>query len=57
MISGSDSKVACSKALEVMSFVDRELGFDLQNTVLPTTKKVCVCDFCFTYVGCIIYNN
>lgn len=47
MISGSDPKVACTKALEVMSFVDQELGFDLQNTVLPTTKKVYICNFCF----------
>lgn len=41
VISGLDSKIACTKALEVMSFVNQELGFNLQNSVLPTTKKVC----------------
>lgn len=42
MISGSDLKMMCTKALEVMSFVDKELGFSTQYTVLPTTKKVCI---------------
>lgn len=42
MITGSDPKIVCTKALEVMSFVDQELGFNIQNTVLPTTKKVCI---------------
>lgn len=32
--------MACTKALEVISFVDEELGFNTQNSVLPTTKKV-----------------
>lgn len=41
VISGSDPKVMCTKALEVMSFVDQELGFSITNSVLPTTKKVC----------------
>ncbi|KAF0712677.1 N-acetyltransferase ESCO2-like [Aphis craccivora] len=40
VISGSDFKMACTKALEVISFVDVELGFNTQNSVLPTTKKV-----------------
>lgn len=47
VISGSDSKLLCTKALEVMSFVDNELGFNLQNSVLPTTKKVYI--FILTY--------
>jgi len=42
-MSGSDPKIICTKALEVMTFVDRELGFSTQYTVLPTTKKVCIC--------------
>lgn len=41
VISGLDPKMMCAKALEVMSFVDQELGFNIQNLVLPTTKKVC----------------
>lgn len=41
VISGFDPKIVCTKALEVMSFVDQELGFNTQNLVLPTTKKVC----------------
>lgn len=43
VISGSDPKVLCTKALELMTFVDQELGFNLQNDVLPTTKKVNFC--------------
>jgi len=42
VISGSDPKTLCTKALEVMSFVDQELGFSISNTVLPTSKKVCI---------------
>lgn len=42
VISGSDPKLVCTKALEVISFVDQELGFNgLCNSILPTTKKVC----------------
>lgn len=40
MIASSDSKTLCTKALEVMSFVDQELGYSIQNTNLPSTKKV-----------------
>lgn len=43
MISGSDPKTLCTKALELMTFVDQELGFSVQNDVLPTTKKVYFC--------------
>ena len=32
--------MACTKALEVISFVDVELGFNTQNSILPITKKV-----------------
>lgn len=49
VISGSDPKMLCSKALEVMSFVDQELGFNIQTSVLPSTKKV---DFCNTKYYC-----
>lgn len=42
-MSGSDPKIICTKALEVMAFVDQELGFSTPYTVLPTTKKVCIC--------------
>lgn len=40
VICGYDSKNLCTKALEVISFVDRELGFHVQNSVLRTTRKV-----------------
>lgn len=43
MISNSDPKIMCTKALEVMAFVDQELSFSIQNnSVLPSTKKVCI---------------
>jgi hypothetical protein len=44
VISSSDPKVICSKAIEVMSFVDQELGFNTQTSILPSTKKVGFCD-------------
>lgn len=50
MISSSDPKIVCTKALEVMAFVDKELSFSTQNnSVLPSTKKVCLCYIGFTW--------
>lgn len=40
VICGYDSKHLCTKALEVISFVDQELGFHVQNSVLSTSRKV-----------------
>lgn len=37
--------MACTKALEVISFVDEELGFNTQNSELSMTKKVFPCVF------------
>ncbi|XP_060843554.1 N-acetyltransferase ESCO1-like [Rhopalosiphum padi] len=54
VISGSDSKMACTKALEVISFVDVELGFNTQNSVLPTTKKVYLYIKDKQVVGCLV---
>lgn len=54
VISGSDSKMACTKALEVISFVDVELGFNTQNSVLPTTKKVYLYIKDKQVIGCLV---
>ncbi|XP_026810861.1 N-acetyltransferase ESCO2-like [Rhopalosiphum maidis] len=54
VISGSDSKMACSKALEVISFVDVELGFNTQNSVLPATKKVYLYIKDKQVIGCLV---
>ncbi|XP_050434387.1 N-acetyltransferase ESCO1 [Adelges cooleyi] len=54
VISGSDSKMLCAKALEVVSFVDQELGFNSQNTVLPITKKVYLYIRNKQVVGCLV---
>ncbi|XP_025206358.1 N-acetyltransferase ESCO1-like [Melanaphis sacchari] len=54
VISGSDSKMACTKALEVISFVDVELGFNTQNSVLPATKKVYLYIKDKQVIGCLV---
>lgn len=43
VISGADPKILCTKALQVMSFIDKELGFSRSDVnVLPAMKKVCL---------------
>ncbi|XP_015373116.1 PREDICTED: N-acetyltransferase ESCO2-like [Diuraphis noxia] len=54
VISGSDPKIACTKALEVISFVDVELGFNTQTSVLPTTKKVYLYIKDKQVIGCLV---
>ncbi|XP_050546495.1 N-acetyltransferase eco [Daktulosphaira vitifoliae] len=54
VISGSDSKNLCTKALEVLSFVDQELGFSTFNTVLPVTKKVYLYIRSKQVIGCLV---
>lgn len=55
VITGSDPKIVCTKALDVMSFVDQELGFNIQTTVLPTTKKVCI--YSLLNIASMHYSN
>ncbi|XP_008187096.1 N-acetyltransferase ESCO1 [Acyrthosiphon pisum] len=54
VISGSDPKIACTKALEVISFVDVELGFNTQNSILPMTKKVYLYIKDKQVIGCLV---
>lgn len=54
VISGSDPKMACTKALEVISFVDVELGFNTQNSILPITKKVYLYIRDKQVIGCLV---
>ncbi|XP_050057475.1 N-acetyltransferase ESCO2-like [Aphis gossypii] len=56
VISGSDTKVLCSKALEVMSYVDKELGCSVQHSVLPTTKKVYLYIKKKQVIGCLVID-
>lgn len=56
VISGSDTKVLCSKALEVMSYVDKELGCIVQHSVLPTTKKVYLYIKKKQVIGCLVID-
>lgn len=56
VISGSDSKALCSKALEVMSYVNKELGCDIQHSVLPTTKKVHLYIKKRQVIGCLVID-
>ncbi|XP_001943493.2 N-acetyltransferase ESCO2 [Acyrthosiphon pisum] len=54
VISGSDPLKACTKALEVISFVDVELGFNTQNSILPATKKVYLYIKDKQVIGCLV---
>ncbi|XP_025415356.1 N-acetyltransferase ESCO2 isoform X2 [Sipha flava] len=54
VISSSDPKVICSKAIEVMSFVDQELGFNTQTSILPSTKKVYLYIKEKQVIGCLV---
>ncbi|XP_025201292.1 N-acetyltransferase ESCO2-like isoform X2 [Melanaphis sacchari] len=56
VISGSDSKLLCSKALEVMSYVDAELGCSTGLSVLPTTKKVYLYIKKKQVIGCLVID-
>lgn len=43
VITSTDPKIVCNKALKVMSFIDKELGFSTTDVnVLSATKKVCL---------------
>ncbi|VVC28270.1 Hypothetical protein CINCED_3A015619 [Cinara cedri] len=55
VISGTDPKISCTKALQVMSFVDKELGFSTSDvSVLPATKKVYLYIKNKQVVGCLV---
>uniref|UniRef100_A0A2S2PM19 N-acetyltransferase eco n=2 Tax=Schizaphis graminum TaxID=13262 RepID=A0A2S2PM19_SCHGA len=56
VISGSDTKMLSSKALEVMSYVDEELGCSTQRSVLPETKKVYLYIKKKQVIGCLVID-
>ncbi|CAI6368274.1 unnamed protein product [Macrosiphum euphorbiae] len=56
VISGSDTKLLCSKALEVMLYVDKELGRYTECSVLPTTKKVHFYIKKRQVIGCLVID-
>ncbi|XP_016656595.1 N-acetyltransferase ESCO2 [Acyrthosiphon pisum] len=56
VISGSDTKMLCSKALEVMLYVDKELGCYTECSVLPTTKKVHLYIKKRQVIGCLVID-